>query len=137
MGQKVGLAMLFVVAVALLVIAWSVASGGDGGTAGNRERVLAPIEQADILVLESFPPQYTLHVVAGLPSGCAKPAGHEVTRSGDVIRVRVYNSMPVGDVACTMIYGTYELNIPLGSDFRSGRDYVVEVNDRRLTLRAQ
>ena len=137
MGQKVGLAMLFVVAVALLVIAWSVASGGDGGTTGGRERVLAPIEQADILVLESFPPQYTLHVVAGLPNGCARAAGHEVTRSGDVIRVRVYNSMPTGDVVCTMIYGTYELNIGLGSDFQSGRQYRVEVNDQVLTLDAQ
>jgi hypothetical protein len=87
--------------------------------------------------MESFPPQYTLHVLAGLPSGCAQPAGHEVTRSGNTIQVRVYNSIPTGMVVCTMIYGTYELNIPLGSDFVSGQQYVVEVNDQRLTFRAQ
>jgi hypothetical protein len=45
--------------------------------------------------------------------------------------------MPTGPVACTMIYGTYELNVPLGSDFQSGREYTIEVNDKRLTLRAQ
>jgi hypothetical protein len=101
------------------------------------ERVLAPIDGADILVLESFPAQYLLRVLAGLPGGCAAAAGHDLSRSGDTIRVQVYNSMPTGPVACTMIYGTYELNVPLGSDFQSGREYVIEVNDKRLTLRAQ
>jgi len=131
--------------IALIALAYFLVSlAKDGGSPlggptpePGRERVLAPIDAADIAVLESFPPQYMLHVVAGLPNGCARAAGYNVGRVGDTIRVLVYNTLPVGDVACTMIYGTYELNIPLGSDFRSGRDYVVEVNDRRLTLRAQ
>ena len=29
------------------------------------------------------------------------------------------------------------LLVPLGSDFVSGGEYVIEVNDKRLTLRAQ
>jgi hypothetical protein len=108
-----------------------------GQLPADRQLAPAPIDDADILVLESFPPQYLLHVLAGLPSGCAQAAGHEVVRTGNTIQVRVYNSMPTGMVACTMIYGMYELNIPLGSDFVSGQEYVVEVNDKRLTLRAQ
>jgi hypothetical protein len=101
------------------------------------QRVLAPIDGADMLVLESFPPQYMLHVKAGLPSGCAKPGGYEMNRSGDTIRVSVYNTMPTGNPICTQIYGMYELNIALGSDFEPGKTYTVLVNDRRLTITAQ
>jgi hypothetical protein len=101
------------------------------------QRVLAPIDGADVRVLESSPPQYMLHVQAGLPSGCAKPAGYEMSRSGDTIRFSVYNSMPTGNPICTQIYGMYELNVSLGSDFESGKTYTVQVNDRRLTITAQ
>jgi hypothetical protein len=103
----------------------------------DRQRVLAPIDDAGIVILESFPPQYRLHVQAGLPSGCAQQAGYEVNRSGRTIRVQVFNSMPQGAVACTMIYGMYEISMPLGSDFDPGATYTVEVNGERLTFVAQ
>ena len=96
----------------------------------------APIERAEVRVLESQPPQYVLQVVAGLPSGCAKPGGHFVNRGGGAINVKVLNSVATGGV-CTMIYGTYELNIALGSDFEPGVTYAVRVNDRELAFRAQ
>lgn len=192
MREKAGIAVMLVGAVALLVIAWSVASGGEeergppsvaspseptrgpapiasaqttqpsadqpvsatpalaggatpapsGPTPGvqaqppDRRLVLAPIDGADVLILESFPPQYRLHVLAGLPNGCAKQAGYETSRLGSTIRVLVYNSLPTGDVVCTMIYGAYELNIDLGR-LDSGTTYAIEVNDRRLTLKTQ
>ena len=97
----------------------------------------APIDGLDVLTLESAPPQYMLQIKAGLPSGCAKAAGYEATRSGTTINVKVHNSMPDGNVICTAIYGTYDLNINLGSDYQSGQTYTVSVNDRSLTFRAQ
>ena len=36
-----------------------------------------------------------------------------------------------------MIYGSYELNVNLGSDFRSGTTYTVRVNDKSTTFVAQ
>ena len=105
------IALLLVVAIFVLEV---------DGEAPERERVLAPIDATDIRVLESFPPQYMLNVIAGLPNGCARADGYQVDRTGDTVRVRIYNTMPVGKVICTQIYGTYELNIPLGSDFQSG-----------------
>jgi hypothetical protein len=96
----------------------------------------APIDDLDVLVRESFPPGYTLHIEAGLPSGCAKQATHELSRQGDVIRVRVLNTtIPNG--ICTAIYGMYELNLDLGTNFQSGRAYRVEVNDKVTTFTAQ
>jgi hypothetical protein len=96
----------------------------------------APIDGLDVRVAESFPPQYFLNIKAGLPSGCAREYTHMVSRAGDVISVTVLNST-AKDAICTMIYGLYELNIPLGSDFESGKTYTVNVNDKTTTFKAQ
>ena len=100
---------------------------------------LAPIESVEINIAESFPPQYFLHVVSGLPSGCAKFNQYEMTRGGNEINVKVTNLVPAPDilVACTMIYGFHESNIALGSDFEGGQTYTVHVNDATETFVAQ
>ncbi len=103
----------------------------------DRKRIDAPIDGAEVQTLESFPPQYMLHVTAGLPNGCAQQGGWEASRSGTTITVKVYDTMPTGQVACTMIYGDYDLNIPLGSDYASGQQYTVQVNDKTVTFTAQ
>lgn len=43
--------------------------------------------------------------------------------------------MPTGNPVCTMIYGTYELNIDLGRDVRPGVTYTVRVNDQTTTFK--
>ncbi len=104
----------------------------------DRRAVPAPIDGLEILVLESFPPQYLLNVQAGLPSGCAQQYKHEAEREGNVITVTVLNSLPTAtDMACTAIYGMYELNINLGSDFEPGETYTVLVNDKETSFTAQ
>jgi len=100
-------------------------------------RVLAPIETAQVAILESFPPQYRLQVKAGLPSGCARADGYEVTKSGNDVRVAVYNTLPTGNIACTAIYGIYGLSIDLGGGFVSGQEYRVNVNGTMVTFKAQ
>jgi len=134
MKRKLALALAVVIlAGAIGALAADLTQAGAEG----RQAVLAPIDELDVLVQESFPPRYVVHVVAGLPSGCAQRDRHEVTREGNTITVTVWNTMPTGDVACTMIYGMYELNIDLGTDFQSGATYTVRVNDRTITFVAQ
>jgi hypothetical protein len=99
--------------------------------------VLAPIDGVDVRILESNPPQYMLSVRAGLPSGCAEKNRHEVQRVAEAITVTVLNWMPTGNPPCTMIYGSYELNVNLGTDFRHGTTYFVSVNDKRTSFVAQ
>jgi hypothetical protein len=123
-----------VAAVGVLAMA---RTGGWLPAPAERQTVAAPIDGLDIRVMESFPPQYMLNIRAGLPSGCAKQDSHAVTRVGDTITVTVLNSMPAGDPPCTMIYGSYELNINLGTDFVSGSTYTVRVNDKATTFTAQ
>jgi hypothetical protein len=89
----------------------------------------APIDQLDLMVAESYPPQYFVHIMAGLPSGCAEQYTHSVSRNGNAIEIEVLNSFPTGNPVCTAIYGTYELNIGLGSDFTPGETYTISVNN--------
>ena len=102
----------------------------------NADIVPAPIDRLEVVVRESFPPQYALQVTAGLASGCVRPATHEVTRQGATITVRVLNAV-TRNVVCTLIYGSYELNLNLGSDFQPGRTYTVNVNDKTLSFTAR
>ena len=127
-------ALLLVVAAGIVMLALGSSGGQGGGAPTDRTTVPAPIESVDVLVLGSGPPQYVLRVRAGLPNGCAKQHGHEIGRDGDVIKVTVLNSMPTDAIACTMIYGTYELSINLGSDFRPGVTYTARVNDKATTF---
>ncbi len=122
--------------VILLAGAAALASArGDLGPATGRHAIAAPIDRMDIVIRESSPPQVTLNVAAGLPSGCAQRESHSVTRTGDTFTVSVLNSMPTGNPVCTMIYGTYELNIDLGRDVRPGVTYTVRVNDQTTTFK--
>ena len=103
----------------------------------GRQAVLAPIDRLDVRILESSPPQYVLSVRAGLPSGCAEKNRHETERVAEAITVTVLNWMPTSSTPCTLIYGSYELNINVGSDFRPGTTYSVTVNDKRTAFVAQ
>lgn len=122
------------VAVALAGAAAVLASVGGGDPTG-RHTVAAPIDGIEVLIRESAPPQVSARITAGLPGGCAQRDSHSVSRSGDTITITVLNSMPSGNPVCTMIYGTYELVVDLGTDFRPGGTYTVRVNDRSTTFR--
>lgn len=120
--------------VGMVALALTSAPGGPGQAPG-RVTVPAPIDAVDVLIRESAPPQVTLTVKAGLPSGCAQRDSHSVSRTGDTFTVTVLNSMPAGNPTCTMIYGTYELSIDLGREFAPGTTYAVRVNNRTTTFR--
>lgn len=133
-----GLALAAVLALATIVVAGVVAlasARGELSPGPDRQTVAAPIDQIEVLLRESSPPQVTLNVKVGLPSGCSQRDSYEVSRVVDTITVRVLNSIPAGNPICTMIYGSYELNIDLGSDFRPGGTYTVRVNDQTTTFK--
>lgn len=123
--------------------------GGGASPAPDAERTIvpAPIDDLEMIVRESAPPQYAVRVVSGLPDGCAE--FNEATLTGrtereiegivgTTIEIEVTNTVPSGtDVICTAVYGTHEETIDLGSDFDSGTEYVVKVNDEELKFTAQ
>ena len=101
-------------------------------------QVPAPIESVDLLILESFPVQYNLRVVSGLPNACVSFGGYRLERHGATIEVEVINWTPADPhVVCAQIYGAVETMVPLGSDFEPGKTYTVVVNDVTETFVAQ
>ena len=103
--------------------------------------VRAPIENIEIQIAESWPPQYFLNVVSGLPNSCVKFDSYSIaprTEDSDTIQVEVLNLRPVDiGAGCAEVYNTIEHTIPLGSDFISGNTYSVLVNDVIHTFIAQ
>ena len=137
MRDTIATAVILLTAVLATGCASTAERGPSSPSSPGRQEVSAPIDALDVRVLESNPPQYLLQVRAGLPSGCAERNRHETKREADVITVTVLNWIPAGSPPCTMIYGSYELNINLGSDFRRGATYAVNVNDKRTSFTAQ
>lgn len=97
----------------------------------------SPVESAEIMVLESAPPQYQLRVVSGLPkgSGCSQFNGYEIRRttSNEIEVVITHHEVADPMVICTADFPIVETNIPLGSDFESGEKYTVRVNSDTVT----
>ena len=93
----------------------------------------SPIERAEITILESFPPQYQLHVVSGMPkgSGCSRFNGYQIDRTDPTNVVVEVTHHEVADdfVICTADFPILETAIPLGSKFESGVEYTVVVNE--------
>jgi hypothetical protein len=128
LAAVVALAAVGVVGVAAL-------ASGRAPDAGGRQTVAAPIDNVDVLIRESNPPQVTVKISAGLPSGCAKQDSHSVSRVGDTITITVLNSIPNTNPVCTAIYGTYDLAVDLGGNFAIGSTYTVRVNDKVTTFK--
>jgi hypothetical protein len=101
--------------------------------------VAAPIDELEMIVRESAPPQYAVRIVSGLPDGCHLfHQARIVERASQAIRIEVLNRRPgADDVACTQVYGQVETIVELGTDFTPGATYVVDVNGRELTFTAQ
>jgi hypothetical protein len=107
----------------------------------GRQVVPAPIDKLDLIVRQSQPPSYAVHILSGLPSGCAQFNDTRIASRGDTtITIEVTNTMPTDPkVACTAIYGTHEEIVELGANFAAGvgQEYIVRVNDKELRFTAQ
>ena len=101
-------------------------------------RALAPIEQVDINVAESFPPQYFVAIVSLEPNSCVSFDAIETTREKNSIRILVWNLVPNDpDVLCAQVVSLSEHNVALGTNFVPGQSYDVQVNDVTRTFTAQ
>ena len=92
----------------------------------------SPIQSAEIMVLESAPPQYQLRVVSGLPrgSGCSQFNGYEIRRreSNEIEVVVTHHEIADQLVVCTADFPIVETNVPLGSNLEPGEEYTIRVN---------
>ncbi len=102
----------------------------------------SPIENWEVEILESSPPQYQLRVVSGMPTGssCSQFNGFEI-RQVEPQRLEVlitHHVVADSSARCTRDYPIVETVIPLGSDFDPGMEYAVSVNaESEMTFTAQ
>ena len=88
----------------------------------------APIESVNVAVSDSNPPEYTLQIVSGLPSGCVEFKEYVTSRQGNTVTVTVTNLKPADPVPCTTNYGYHQSEVALGSDLTPGEGYTVVLN---------
>jgi inhibitor of cysteine peptidase len=94
---------------------------------------LALIHEVRIAIAESFPPQVIVYIQGGLSDGCTTFHELKTERSGNTVNITVTTQRPKGAV-CTQVYGYFEQNVNLGSDFVSGQTYTVNVNDKTTSF---
>ena len=89
---------------------------------------LAPIHEVRVNIAESYPPQVFVYIKGGLSDACTTFYKLTTERSGNTIYITVIIQRPKGAI-CAQVYGFFEQNVNLGSDFTSGETYTARVND--------
>jgi len=119
----------------VIVISAAISACRPVGSDGEQQLVIkpAPIHEVQVNIAESFPPQIFVYIKGGLADGCT--TFHELTteRSGTNITIKVTTERP-RDESCAQVYGYFEQNVALGSDFTSGETYTVNVNDQTTSF---
>lgn len=100
---------------------------GDYGPNGEMEIKPAPVHEVDIRIAESYPEQIFVFVKGGLPDGCTAFNDFSIETAGNIFNITVTIKRPK-DAVCAAVYGFFEKNIALGSDFIRGETYTVNVN---------
>jgi len=119
-----------VVILLLLLVATAVACQPGGQRLEIR---LAPIHEVRVAIAESFPPQVMVYIQGGLSDGCTTFHELKTERSGNTVNITVTTQRP-RDAVCTQVYGYFEQNVNLGSDFVSGQTYTIHVNDKTTSF---
>ena len=88
---------------------------------------LAPIHEVQVSIAESYPEQIFVYIKGGLADSCTTFHELETERIENTINIEVTTERP-RDAVCAQVYGYFEKNVNLGSDFIRGETYIVDVN---------
>jgi inhibitor of cysteine peptidase len=121
----------WLVLISLLLVIAAVACQPGGGN--GLEIRPAPIHEVRVAIAESYPPQVMVYIQGGLSDGCTTFHELKTERSGNMVNITVTTQRP-REAVCTQVYGYFEQNVNLGSDFISGQTYTVRVNDKTTSF---
>lgn len=88
---------------------------------------LAPIHEVKIFVNMSLPEQIFVYIKGGLSDSCTTLHELKTEHIDNTIKITVTTQCPV-DVKCAQVYSYFEENVALGSNFASGKTYIIDVN---------
>jgi hypothetical protein len=87
----------------------------------------AQVQAIDILIMESFPVQVSVHVTGYLSDGCTTLGAIETTQADDTFLVTITTHRPA-DAVCTQQLVDFEENISLDVQGLPAGTYTVDVN---------
>lgn len=94
---------------------------------------LAPIHEVNVTFLKSNPAQVSVYIKGGLRDGCTTFNNIEITREGYTVNIKVTTKHPK-EAVCPAIYGYFEKDVNLGTDFTITTTYTLNVNDYTTTF---
>ena len=103
---------------------------------GEVVRGLAPVEEVDILMLESFPVQINVFVRGYVPDACTEISDIVHERAADTFKVSISTVRPK-DMACAEVIMPYEESISLDVIGLEAGVYTVDVNGVTETFELQ
>jgi inhibitor of cysteine peptidase len=113
--------------IALVLAAMIVAAVGCQWGQPELEIKQAPIHEVQVNIAESYPEQIFVYIKGGLADSCTTFHDLETERIDNTINIEVTTERP-RDAVCAQVYGYFEKNVNLGSDFIRGETYIVNVN---------
>ncbi len=122
--------LFFVIAIFTVLLVPGCGSPSEGE---DIEIKPAPIHEVNISFAKSLPPQVIVYIKGGLPDGCTTFRELKTERTDKTVKITVTVQRPK-EAICTEIYGFFEKNENLGSDFTRGETYTVIVNDISKTF---
>jgi len=122
---------LYIAALALVVV--MVTAVGCQTPQPELEIRLAPIHEVQVNIAESYPPQVLVYIKGGLADSCTTFRELDAERSGNTVNITVTTQRPRVAI-CAQVYGFFEKNVNLGSDFTSGETYIINVNDKTTSF---
>jgi inhibitor of cysteine peptidase len=89
----------------------------------------ADVDNIEIMVMESFPVQVSVHATGNLKDGCTVIDEANITneRTGNTFNVHIPTKRPK-DAMCTQALAPFEINVPLGVYGLEKGNYTVDVN---------
>ena len=113
--------------IALVLAAMIVAAVGCQWGQPELEIKQAPIHEVQVNIAESYPEQIFVYIKGGLADSCTTFHDLKTERCENTINIEVTTERP-RDAVCAQVYGYFEKNVALGSDFIRGETYIVDVN---------
>lgn len=92
--------------------------------------VPAPIDDVEVHISESWPPDYAVEITSGLPNGCTELERITGVVEEDGVKIEVVNTQPApgADIACDQQYRQVTSVVKLGSGYEPGKKFTVSVN---------
>jgi len=109
--------------------------GGDNPVGGDVAVQPIVIESVDVLVMESAPPQVSVHVKGVIGDGCSELHSETQQRTGNTVRLTILRARRE-EAICIQIARLYDQVIRLTGTYPAG-SYTLHVNDVERTFVTQ